>query len=151
MRKLLLFLATIIAVSCGDESLDTSDLYGTWQLYETGFSPGVGYIVHEVPPIPAQTITFNRNGTVTSTVDGFDEFAFYKREENILRFYREDPADVPPSPNTIQDSFSFSFKENRLRLNYRGCIEGCHMAFNRKPLTTAMTAWTTTLILLWIE
>jgi hypothetical protein len=130
--KKILFVVILVGSSCKDDSMVVpSPLHGTWLLYETGFSPGAGYIVNEVPEVPAQTLTLNADGTVESTMDGFKDYVFYQIDSDVVKFYRSNPDTEPRDPNLIPGSFGFSLNDNKLRLNYRGCIEGCHMAFRQ--------------------
>jgi hypothetical protein len=112
----------------------SGDLMGSWQLYETGLSPGSGYIVNKVPVDPAQTITFLPNRAMVSNIQGLEQYKFYLTRYDtahsmvVLSLFKNDPYTAPdPSP----PSYSIVFEDNTLKLSYRWCIEGCHLGFRR--------------------
>jgi hypothetical protein len=109
---------------------------GEWLLYETGYSPGSGYIINEVPPEPTQKAEFLADGTLITSVESWKDYKFYlilddpQSDSNILSLYTQ-----PTSSDDVtklKTSYTISFEEGKLKLYYRWCIEGCHMGF--KPV-----------------
>src|SRR5687768_6725548 len=144
MRKLLfgnILLLTIFAFSCQEKECcsDDTGLSGSWLLYETGYSPGGGYIVEPVPSKPAQVLTFHSDLRITTTMDGLEEYKFYRivdgasSVEKILALFKEEPVD-PVDEASLKHSYRFRLNGNDLKLYYRFCTEGCHMGFKRKNL-----------------
>ena len=115
----------------GDE--DQSSLIGTWLLYEQGHSPGTGYIVEAVAPVPAQQIIFRPGNAMIATVDGLAQFKFYftaddsLSDDKIIKFYVKEP--LVSSPST--PSYSYKIIDGKLTLSFRYCFEGCHLGFRR--------------------
>lgn len=105
-------------------------LTGTWLLYERGYSPGAGYITEPVSASPAQTLTFQDNGEMTSSINGSDEYEFYFIQGNVIAFYKVYPG-PSPDPSTFTTSFNLSRVGHNLKLQYRFCIEGCHMELRK--------------------
>jgi hypothetical protein len=112
--------------------LKTDELQGTWLLFETGYSPGGGNIVEDIPAIPVQTIKFE-DGTIVSTTQGMEEIRFYKilsdtvhNNSPYLAFYKDDP-EIDSPLSTV----SFELQNSILKLSSRWCIEGCHMGLKR--------------------
>jgi hypothetical protein len=110
---------------------------GQWLLYETGYSPGGTYIVNEVPLNPPQKIILISERMLTITVQGLEDYTYYKllddpnSEFNILALYKTDPGNDTPDISKLEHSYVMSYHEGSLKLSYRWCIEGCHMAFKR--------------------
>lgn len=108
---------------------ETDQFSGTWLLYEYGYSPGAGYITESVPEKPRQTITFD-NGKISSTMEGFKDNKRYEiltdsiTNTPYIAFYKSD-SDTKPA------TYAFDFTEDVLKLYFRWCIEGCHMAFKQ--------------------
>lgn len=130
-------LLLLFPLSCNEECCSMeesqSSLMGSWLLYERGYSPGAGYIIEEVAPVPAQQIIFRPGNSMTSTVNGLAQFKFYftvddsLSDDKIVKFYISEP------PNTGQSTSSYSYEiiDGKLKLYYRYCIEGCHLGFRR--------------------
>ena len=117
---------------CADENNKEGNniLIGDWLLFERGYSPGAGYIVEPVSAVPPQRIEFKENGALSCSVSGLTEYKFYSVRENIVGFFTEDPGPAPDSLAFIH-SYNFSFQDGNLRLEFRYCIEGCHLGFKR--------------------
>ena len=130
-------LLLLFSLSCKEECCsgeeDQSSLRGSWLLDERGYSPGAGYIVEKVAPIPAQQITFRAGSSLTSTVNGLAQFKFYfivddtLSDDKIVNFFISEPQDTRQSTT----SYSYEITDGKLKLYYRYCIEGCHLGFRR--------------------
>jgi hypothetical protein len=114
-------------------------LQGSWLLYERGYSPGDRYIVEQVPSHPAKYIVFLDNKRMIINLDGNAGQKFYKVLEDpdpafsqpvIAFFDREEELDNATIDN-LNESYMMTLSENNLKLSFRYCIEGCHMAFKR--------------------
>ncbi|HEY0651943.1 MAG TPA: hypothetical protein VGD65_02405, partial [Chryseosolibacter sp.] len=80
--RVLLIIASVLIFGCDntDEALTNEafrELDGTWLMTERGWSPGSGYNIDPVPPVPAQTITFSSPKTFRSNIQGFTDFKYY--------------------------------------------------------------------------
>src|SRR6185295_16282046 len=125
-------LLLLFSLSCNEECCsgdeDQSSLMGSWLMDERGYSPGAGYIIEKVAPIPAQKITFRLGNKMTSTVDNLAHFRFYSTEDDtlsddkIVKFYISEPYHA----TVATPSYSYEITEGRLTLRYRYCFEGCH-------------------------
>jgi hypothetical protein len=140
MRKIaafFLFIITVTMTACEEPDdlccglLATGQFDGIWLLHETGYSPGAGYIIEEVPAVPAQTIEFKDN-KVVSTVKALERIKFYKlltdaaSNTRYIALYTDDPETTSP-----HSTYSFEVSETVLKLYFRWCFEGCHMGFKR--------------------
>lgn len=113
---------------CDDNDTATDgELATTWLLYEQGYSPGAGYITDAVPSDPAQTITFHSDSTFTSSISGYKGYQGYRIRKDVLSLFKIDKS--LPALNTL--NYSYKMEGNDLRLYFRFCTEGCHMAFRR--------------------
>ena len=143
MKKILLALCCFFAVmfSCQDESpakFDTLDhnqsLIGTWLYMEYGYSPGAGYHTTPVPLEPAQTITFNSSGRMSSNMVSFQQYMYYHifddphSDGHVLAFYKDDPG-TEPDLSSSDPTYAMVWNEKKLKLFYRWCFEGCHNGF----------------------
>jgi len=115
---------------------ETSEVDGTWLLYEQGHSPGFGYITEPVPASPAQTITFSHD-RVSSSVLGWEQFKYYEILNDTLvntpyiALYSHQPPVQPETPSSDVPTYSFDLESNTLTLYFRWCYEGCHLAFRK--------------------
>ena len=115
---------------------ETSEVDGTWLLYEQGHSPGFGYITEPVPASPAQTITFS-HARVSSSVLGWEQFKYYEILNDTLvntpyiALYSNEPPVQPETPSSDVPTYSFDLETNTLKLYFRWCYEGCHLAFRK--------------------
>jgi hypothetical protein len=115
---------------------ETSELSGTWLLYETGSSPGFGYITKAIPSKPPQTLTID-DSNISITLEGMESFRFYRiltdtatnPPSQYIALYARDPDVYKPSSDG--PTYSFSLESNILTLRFRWCYEGCHMAFKK--------------------
>jgi len=118
---------------CGIQEAD--QLSGRWLLYEVGYSTGFEYIKEEIPPIPAQILTFGDN-RVSSTVEGLERFKYYRIlydtvvHTPYLALYANKPIGQTNSPSD-SPTYSFDLENNILTLHFRWCYEGCHLAFRK--------------------
>lgn len=126
-----------LAMSCGEKDccvgLDkkgTGELAGAWILSERGYSPGAGYIVEPVSPVPPQVIDFKSNGELSCSISGLTDYKFYAVSGDIVALYKTDPG---PSPDSITfiHSYHFSVEGDQLKLGFRYCYEGCHLGFKK--------------------
>ena len=141
----ILSLLLVFAFSCEEKDRSVipqaegrESLTGSWLLYEKGLSPGSGYITKNIPSLPPQVITFHDNGSLFSTVNGLDEYKFYlvlndptEPDNKILALFKTMPSNEQDTSH-LEHSYFVTFAEGRLRLAFRWCIEGCHLAF--KPI-----------------
>ena len=131
-------------ISCNDEACcelepegDNKPLAGVWQLFESGYSPGGGYIVVEVAADPPLLITFNEDGTVISNMEGMEEYKFYAlvddpyQDGQFIAFFKNKPTNDDLEAEVFDLSYSFEITGDELKLYYRFCIEGCHLGFKR--------------------
>ncbi len=131
----IIFPFLIIVLNSCDENDDnpTTELTGSWLLYEKGYSPGGEYIVEAVPPTPAQVLIFEEE-EMSSSVGGLEDFKFYEvsidtvTQTEFLALYKNKPSgqDDESSP-----TYLFEITGDTLKLYFRYCIEGCHLAFRR--------------------
>ena len=129
-----LVIVLIVPAACAEEKdsdpiSEGDELSGSWILVEHGYSPGRGYIVEEVPEKPAQIITLTA-GKITTTMVGFKQLTHYEvltdstTNTPYMAFHSSDP-------NQESQNFSFSLTKTELKLYFRWCIEGCHLAFRK--------------------
>jgi hypothetical protein len=117
-------------VCCG--IYDTDELSGKWLLYESGYSPGVGYVVEEISSSPPQTIEFS-DGRVETTGDIFNDIRFYKiltdtvTNTPYVALYTQAPSMQQPPEST----YTFEVSNSVLKLYFRWCYEGCHLGLKR--------------------
>ena len=146
MKKLFYPVVTLlmfcVLLSCEEKDCcvnlegESNTLTGTWLLFERGYSPGAGYVIEPVSASPAQTLTFQSNGRMTATLDGLSDYKFYfikdhpDPEQQIIALYKKYPGESP-DPSTFTTSYHFHFDGNNLKLYYRYCIEGCHLALRK--------------------
>lgn len=140
--KLIAILASFVLVACDNEdccsnitvlSDEHSELLGTWQIYEYGYSPGDEYIVEEVSAEPAQILKFEDDGSFSANAEEFENFKFYTVALDLLSSDRdsyyvtlfEEQTDQPTNDNSASYTIDFTESGN-LKLMYRFCIEGCH-------------------------
>jgi hypothetical protein len=130
-------LVVILAVSCGEkdccgdsEKENSNELVGEWLLFERGYSPGAGYIIEPVDPVPPQIIEFESNGELSCSVSGLTDYKFYFVKGDVVGLFESDPG---PSPDSLSftHSYNFSFEDGNLKLGFRYCFEGCHLKFKR--------------------
>jgi hypothetical protein len=121
---------------CGPSNDDS--VTGTWLLYERGYSPGTEYIIDKVPPLPAQTITFDASGSMTTTMSDLKAYQYYEKyydqtvEAEVIAFFEGKPM-VRPDLQDVQHSYNVTFDENgNMKLGFRYCYEGCHFGFKRQ-------------------
>lgn len=133
-----IFLCAMIFISCDENSATESPGNGTWILYEHGYSPGAGYITENVPAIPTQTLTLNPDGSLETTVTVWKKYKYYLiiepggGQRNVLALYEEKPSDPNPDLTEVNVGYNMvSDEDGNLKLYFRWCIEGCHMAFKR--------------------
>jgi hypothetical protein len=143
---ILLFVAPVV-FSCEYETISVHkedveeeinhSLAGSWLYVEYGYSPGGKYHVVPVPADPPKTITFSADLTMSSTDMGFGKFKYYRLLEDtltnrqVIAFFEKDPGNGSLELAGLSPTFNTFWQGNHLTLNYRWCIEGCHMKFKR--------------------
>jgi hypothetical protein len=143
MRRLFFLLGVLAASACNnggdnDQYEYQPGIQGTWLLTERGYSPGSGYIVEPVPSSPAQTLTFGGPKTFKSNMQGFLDFKFYEivvdnSEASLLNLYVDDP-ELVKQDVSFKNSFRIVLGDNDLQIMQLGCIEGCHLGFEKIAL-----------------
>jgi hypothetical protein len=144
MKKLLLFILTLMVFACADEfepekseKTLNQDVVGSWRFAEFGYSPGDKYYVEAVSPLLFQTITFKDDSTMSSTNMQLEKFKYYRilkdtlYDGEVIAFLEEDPGKKKLDLATLSPTYSIKWEEDDLFLNYRWCYEGCHMKFKR--------------------
>lgn len=126
-----LILSVFVLLNCqSNESIKPihgQGLAGTWLLYESGYSPGAGYIVDKVPSKPQQTLTFTSDGHLQVQGDllknyqSFTQFRLDSVKQSIRLYY---------TPSISNYSEAIYLNNDTLKL-YQPCIEGCHLGFLR--------------------
>lgn len=139
--KIFVLLLVLTVCSCDKEDPNFlpvgETLEGSWIMTEYGYSPGAGYITKAVPTDPAKTITFRDDGTLTSNMDGFSTYQYYQiledpqnSEYKMVGLFTTKPT-VTPDINITSPVYHIRFTEELLKLQMRGCIEGCHVGLKR--------------------
>lgn len=126
-RKLILILAVLFLVSCNKDESD-AELIGSWRLVATLVDPGDGSGVFR-PIMSDQTITFNADGTVTSSgslCDFFDNTA-----ESTTGTYLAEDMYFTTNDCGIED-FKYQLEIDGQFLTYFVvCIEGCGVRYRK--------------------
>jgi hypothetical protein len=141
MKKLPINISIILiaafAMSCSEkeccpnqEEGNANTISGEWLLYERGYSPGAGYITEPVSSNPAQRIEFKDNGELSCTVEGLADYKFYSVKGDVVGLFKTNPGPAPDSL-AFTNSYNFRFENGNLKLHFRYCFEGCHMAFKK--------------------
>lgn len=142
LKHLLIPIYLFVALSSCDEQKEccpedeVEQMVGSWRLYERGYSPGGGYITEPIPADPPQDVTL-KDGRLTSTIDGFSDLKYYKiltdsmTHTPILALYVNDPETGTNEVYPNVQTYSFDRSNNTLKLYFRYCIEGCHLAFKK--------------------
>lgn len=113
------------------------DIIGKWQLYETGYSPGGGYVTDKVDPIPMQSITLKEGNHFSSNIEGLESFQYYyvldglTDDQKILALFTNEQNPDRLKIDDADHSYSIDWDKGNLKLHFRYCIEGCHMAFKK--------------------
>ena len=134
--KLLIILSTLLLTLIHCQSADSikpvhgQGLPGTWLLYETGYSPGAGYVVNKVPSQPAQTLTFTADGQMQAQGErlrGYQTFSTFRidtvRTVAQIHYF--------PTSDSSSTYERINLSGDTLTLSSPFCIEGCHSAFLR--------------------
>ena len=114
---------------------ERSQLNGSWQLFESGYSNGSGYIVEVVAASPLQQMTFHTNGTLSTTVPDLEKFTYYqvlydpRLDFSILALFENDPGE--DEVYDLTQSYAIEFEGAQLKLHDRYCIEGCHLRLEK--------------------
>lgn len=140
-RNLISFLTILFLFGCSENKpevepearplKDESELFGTWIMYERGYSPGDIYYTDPVSFDPPQLVKFNADHKFASNI--FTEYTYYAIVEypgtqfKILALFKSKPVDI--NPLQLEHSYFVSFIGPKLRLVYRSCFEGCHLGF----------------------
>jgi hypothetical protein len=140
----ILLLSAMLLSSCENEGRlccgkgdGDDEITGTWLLYETGYSPGAGYIIEEVPPYPAKTLTLDGSGGVKSSIGELTKYKYYEIlhdtniESDIVAFFETKPLATPDIDN-LEHSYNITFdEEHNMKLGFRYCFEGCHLGLRK--------------------
>lgn len=143
MKKFPFYIAAIailfLSFSCDENKVNpliNKELVNTWLLFERGYSPGAGYITDEVSPNPAQTMSFQPDGQFSSTIEGLRDYKYYSviqdSTQEVLALYFDQPSASDQELENLTHSYNIEFTEDAVKLYFRWCIEGCHMAL--RPL-----------------
>lgn len=131
-------LCAALAVACDENLAVEYQASGTWILYEQGFSIGSGYNTEAVSPVPAQTLTLNADGSLSTTVNVWQKYKYYliidpgDGQRKVLALYEQEPSDPNPDLKTVSVGYNMVADEDgNLKLYFRRCIEGCHLAFRK--------------------
>lgn len=133
-----LILLIIAAFGCnesGNEFFKDNDLLGEWQIYESGYSPGGGYVIDEVPADPLRYVRFGEDQEFESNYEGLEGVHFYSIvEENgrpTLHLYQNEPGDRVPGDQQMAYKYRMAMDKDKMKLMYSYCIEGCHIGLRR--------------------
>jgi hypothetical protein len=134
-----LFFLTMLLISCEEKTgeMNTAEQIGnlagsTWRLYEHGYSPGSGYVTEPVAEHPSQQITFIDDRSVNITVEGLEQYRYYRivsdsTQGKIFALFQTEMELNSSEP--FRHSYNMQLTDRNLKLSFRYCIEGCHMAF----------------------
>lgn len=132
--SLVLFVA---ACNSDTVSVEQSEaLEGEWLLTEVGYSPGDSYITKPVSADPPQVLILASDSTMRSTLPDLEKFKYYAivddtvSKSKVIGFF-ELKTELTNKIDELQHSYSIIMEGSKLRLNYRYCIEGCHLGFKR--------------------
>ena len=145
MKKIVfLFFVASLAFSCQDEAtrvaLDeevNQSVVGSWLYVEYGYSPGDKYHTVPVPADPPKTVTFESDFTMSSTNMELEKYKYYRLLEDtmvnrqVIAFFEQDPGNQALDLASLSPTYFTHWQGNYLNLNFRWCIEGCHMKFER--------------------
>jgi hypothetical protein len=113
-------------------------LFGSWLLYERGYSPGAGYFTEPVDPEPPQTLKLRLDYTVKTTIPSLIAFKFYRIlddpnfDRKILALFPSDPGDQVLDLMNLDHSYIIESEDGtRIKLIFRFCFEGCHLGLKR--------------------
>jgi hypothetical protein len=134
----LLLCVLLLVNGCSDEpevmtTESENEYLGSWLFVEYGYSPGAGYIIEAVSPIPPKTITFLSDEDFLSNIEGLKDYRFYSvsideySDLPILKLYKHREDILVNSPDA--PSFNLVLNNNELKLLFRYCYEGCHSKF----------------------
>lgn len=123
----------LITAACEDNDvLPTGQgLVGTWQLYETGGSLGFNYSTTPVPSVPAQTLTFSSNGSVTTQGDQLSFFGEFKRYRLVSDSIQTMDYVALSGSNTNEFAVYITRLTPDSLIVNPPCDEGCHYGFVR--------------------
>jgi len=139
MKKFTLYIVAMailfLTFSCEDNQVNplvNKQLIDTWLLFERGYSPGAGYITDQVSPDPAQTMSFQSDGQFSSNIDGLQDFKYYSviqdSTQEILALHEKVPTPADQELENLVHSYAIEFTEDAVKLYFRWCFEGCHLA-----------------------
>ena len=128
MKRLIILSLSILFLSCATEENTDVQLVGTWKLIEVLADPGDGSGIY-TPVASDKTITFFSNGTIKS--NGY--FCASNSNQGNEGVYSIESFTINVNDcgeNYIQSTIRFSFKKNRLILNFQ-CFEACGAKFKK--------------------
>jgi len=143
----IILLASIFSILACEEKQEPTvvteaepSLEGNWILYERGYSPGAGYNIEKVNSNPPSRITLTWDKDFSSNINGLTQFKFYRvvldpvYDRQVLALYEDDPGNDEIDVNNLKQSYFIELEENKLKLYFRYCIEGCHLGFKKEIL-----------------
>lgn len=129
MKYLTLVIFALLITACKkSERLPNNTLEGTWVLKKLYSDPGDGSGTYVDVSEPVSTLTFNTNGSVSSTISffGLNTMKSYSALENgKIEFAFKEVSSLSTT------TFNYQFKQDTLVLN-PPCIEGCGLKFVRQ-------------------
>lgn len=127
-----------VAFGCkesNNEFIENNGIEGNWRVYESGYSPGAGYVVDEVSANPLKFVRFGEDQRFESNYEGFTDINYYKITEEsqqpVLWLYQEEPQGELRVDDELVYKYFVSQENNKLKLSYAYCIEGCHIGLSR--------------------
>jgi hypothetical protein len=121
-----------LLTSVHEDHITEDKLTGAWRLFERGYSQGVGYIIEPVSPQPAEILIFDEE-RVSSSIPEFSNTPFYRvmmdtiTQTQFLALYKK----KPDQESEWGPTYSVQMKGDTLKLSFRYCYEGCHLALKR--------------------
>lgn len=156
MKKLFvlgILILTALSTSCQEDEPvieccfpfdDSIGLNGSWQVFERGYSPGDRYIIEDVPDTPAQIMNFGSENAFSSNITGLGDYSFFKILEDsyieggaVLALFSELADMQNLDADNLEHSYTLEqYSDGSIKLGFRFCIEGCHLALKKVRSTT---------------
>lgn len=156
MKKLFILgilILTALSTSCQEDEPEiecclpfdiATSLSGEWQVYERGYSPGDRYIIEEVPNTPEQNMSFETENVFSSNITGLEDYSYFKifedshiEEGMVLALFSELLDMQEADPDQLEHSYTLEeYSNGNIKLGFRFCIEGCHLALKKVKVST---------------
>ena len=156
MKKLFLLgilILTAMSPSCQEDAPEvecclpfdiSTDLSGDWQVFERGYSPGDRYITEEVPASPAQNMRFGSENVFSSNILGLEDYSYFKIFEDsyieggfVIALFSELADMQDADVENLEHSYMLEeYSNGNIKLSFRFCIEGCHLALKKVEVST---------------